>query len=129
MKASVRRGNYTRKVPEGALPGMIAAYERGDTTIPQLARRYNVSRQTVWKLFKARGVRVRPRHPKLNDAERSLQLHWLKHHPKYRELIRQRISAEQKRRYKRESTIRYGSRYTPTGVDHDNLGREVEGCG
>jgi hypothetical protein len=59
-------------------------------------------------------------------------LDWLLHWPAYRELIRQRISEEQKRRrsldQKREASHARGNR--EAGVPPiDKLGREVEGCG
>lgn len=74
---------------------------------------------------------MRRRH-KLSDAEIDRFYQWLHNQPGYRELIRQRISDEQKRRRslefrfasrKKAAQTRYGKK------DHDHLGREVEGCG
>ena len=52
---------------------------------------------------------------------------WLHNYPGYRDVIRQRISEEQKHRRKVDQ--RFATR---KGNDHmviDRLGREVEGCG
>ena len=56
---------------------------------------------------------------------------WLHDLPGYRELLRQRISDEQRRRYIREARMKlfYGSTHNQHTADVDNLGREVEGCG
>lgn len=59
--------------------------------------------------------------PQMDDElDRELQLYWLRTVPGYREVIRARVSEEQRRRMRRE--LRMFS-------DLDLLGREVEGCG
>jgi hypothetical protein len=60
---------------------------------------------------------------KLQPEEYDQALLWLKTSPEYRELIRQRISDEQKRRRLSDARVRHPA------PDHDTLGREVEGCG
>lgn len=75
---------------------------------------------------------------KLSDQEIDRFYTWLHTTPGYRELIRQRISDEQKRRRKREFQLatrekalrtRYGKTKHSGSFDHDDLGREVDGCG
>jgi len=51
---------------------------------------------------------------------------WLKNLPGYRELIKQRIHVEQKRRYLRELKMTTIPR---NRKDVDQLGREIDGCG
>jgi len=77
------------------------------------------------------------RRRKLSEDEIDRFYLWLHTTPGYREMIRQRISEEQKRRRKRDfnfATRRRAlwKRYHPNEPypeDVDNLGREVEGCG
>lgn len=64
---------------------------------------------------------------KLSPEEFDETLLWLKTQPKYRELIRQRISDAQKE-VKRMDNVRE-SRQRHKRVDVDKLGREVDGCG
>jgi hypothetical protein len=67
------------------------------------------------------------RRRKLSDQEIERFYLWLHTTPGYREVIRQRISVEQK--YRRKLDQRFATR---KGNDHmvvDRLGREVEGCG
>ena len=64
---------------------------------------------------------------KLSQQEIDRFYRHLDAYPEYKELIRRRISDEQKRRRKIDQ--RFATR---KGNDHmviDNLGREVEGCG
>jgi hypothetical protein len=82
------------------------------------------------------------RRKKLSQEEIDRFYGWLREYPQYRELIRQRVSDEQKRRRKlqerfdtRERAL--WKRYHPNEpwpgrmgqLQHDKLGREVEGCG
>jgi hypothetical protein len=60
---------------------------------------------------------------KLQPEEYDQALLWLRTMPGYRELIRQRISDQQKE-IKRLDASRQSRPY-----DRDRLGREVEGCG
>jgi hypothetical protein len=64
---------------------------------------------------------------KLSDEEIDRFYSWLHTTPGYRELIRKRISDEQKRR--RKIDFRFASRRGNNHMDFDNLGREREGCG
>jgi hypothetical protein len=64
----------------------------------------------------------------LDPIEREQALGWLCHMPGYRELIRQRVSDEQKRRRRLDSTIA-ARRALKQRRDVDKLGREIEGCG
>lgn len=74
---------------------------------------------------------------KLPPEEYDQALLWLKTVPGYRELIRERISDEQKRRRKFDTRLAtreraLWTRYHPGEPypgDVDKLGREVEGCG
>jgi hypothetical protein len=62
---------------------------------------------------------------------------WLHEYPGYKQMIRERISDEQKRRRRRETFMStreraLWKRYHPTQEypeEVDKLGREVEGCG
>lgn len=77
-----------------------------------------------------------PTYPELDDPElaaawRSLQLHWLRSVPGYREEIRERVSKEARRIEHRARRI---EGYQEAGgelphFDVDRLGPEVEGCG
>jgi hypothetical protein len=69
---------------------------------------------------------LRRRH-KLSEEEIERFYVWLHTTPGYRELIRQRISDEQK--YRRKLDFRFASRRGNEHLDVDRLGREVEGCG
>jgi len=64
---------------------------------------------------------------KLSEEEIDRFYLWLHTTPGYREIIRQRISEEQKRRRKIDQ--RFATRKGNTHMGVDNLGREVEGCG
>lgn len=74
-----------------------------------------------------------------NGFDREQTLEWLRTVPGYREVIRQRISEEQIRRYilERRLLLRhelngtdiFGTRSVRWRPDTDKLGREVEGCG
>ena len=65
------------------------------------------------------------------DVDVTLAAEWLQDLPGYRELIRQRVSDEQRRRYRREGRMNLVLDNKPDArkSDVDNLGREVEGCG
>ena len=67
---------------------------------------------------------------KLTDEEIDRFYRYLDAYPGYKELIRHRISEEQKRRRKLDwrFSTRKGNSHMVTG-DVDKLGREVEGCG
>jgi len=77
---------------------------------------------------------------KLADEEIDRFYEHLHNTPGYRELIRQRISEEQKRRRKNEfrfatreralwKRFHPGEPFPDKRIDLDKLGREVEGCG
>lgn len=61
--------------------------------------------------------------PELSAAYHSLQLHWLKTVPGYKELIKKRVSEAAKEAEKMSQRI---DRFHE---DHDYLGREIDGCG
>jgi hypothetical protein len=61
----------------------------------------------------------------LDELEREQALDLLCHQPGYRELIRQRVSDEQKRRRLHDAR----RRDIVVLADVDKLGREIEGCG
>jgi hypothetical protein len=64
---------------------------------------------------------------KLTDQEIDRFYLWLHEYPGYKELVRQRISDEQKRR--RRIDFRFATRKGNEHMAVDKLGREVEGCG
>jgi len=61
--------------------------------------------------------------PELAAAYHSLQLHWLRTVPGYKDLIRERVSEAAKR------AERLSNRIDAQYEERDFLGREVEGCG
>jgi len=61
--------------------------------------------------------------PELAQAYESLQLHWLKNYPAYREAVRQKVSEAAKKADQRARRIERDHK------DVDYLGREVDGCG
>jgi hypothetical protein len=63
----------------------------------------------------------------LDELEREEALGWLAHWPEYRELIRQRVSDEQKRRRLLDARRRW--RFSVERIDIDQLGPEIDGCG
>lgn len=71
-------------------------------------------------------VRIPIPRRKLQPEEYDQALLWLKTIPGYRELIRQRIHDEQKRRRYLDAKRQNGY---DKRADFDNLGRETEGCG
>jgi hypothetical protein len=72
-------------------------------------------------------MRTLHRRRKLSEEEIERFYLWLHTTPGYREMIRQRISDEQKRR--RKLDFRFATRKGNEHLDVDRLGREVEGCG
>jgi len=68
----------------------------------------------------------------LTEEEIDRFYRYLDAYPGYKELIRKRIDAEQRKRRRLDSNI-YGHLWrghqTRKGLERDNLGREVEGCG
>jgi len=66
---------------------------------------------------------------KLSQEEIDRFYLWLRDYPGYKELIRQRISDEQKYRRKRQQLFDTREQAAATRYGHDKLGREVEGCG
>lgn len=118
---SVRVGNYARVVPENELPGLVAAYMRGEP-IQVLVDRYGVTRQALSRLLRRRGVPIRPRNVFAFD-DREQVLNWLRAYPEYRETIRQRVSEAAKRAELKSQ------RLDRAYEDRDYLGRDIDGCG
>ena len=68
--------------------------------------------------------------PELAQAWRSLQLHWLRTLPGYRELIRARVSEARKQQYLRDKRVEAArDRYLNEHPFGDELGREIDPCG
>ena len=62
-----------------------------------------------------------------DEAERSLQIEWVRTVPGYRDVLKQRVSEARKQQMMKDQLIYNNVRRSQAYIDR--LGREVEGCG